>query len=119
MVVKTENKVYRGRLDSVKLGQIFIQNQAIELSDIKIIKFLPKSRLINGMILTASGPLSFSLGIMSFVHNFNSNSNQIKVPFPVIVGMLIYAPVGLIVGLSKFPKLPMNVDQGWKYRIIE
>jgi hypothetical protein len=116
LIIRTDTNKYYGTLDSVAVGELFVDGQSIKIEDIETIKFLSSKRKKKGLIYLISAPVSFAAGIGAFSLYWNSGHDGLDW---VALGLWLYSPVALVKGtVLLLKKKKYKTSRGWVITIV-
>lgn len=113
--VKTPTNNYRGTLDSLGTNKFFIGAEAIQISEVLILKYIPSKKRKIGLGFLLSAPSSFVVGLgfgFWYLGSGGEWTNHTGIVFAA------YAPMGLLTGTILLNKKKLKMDKGWDIAII-
>lgn len=117
--VITEDNKYRGRIDSIAPGIIYVKGQTIEVKKIENVRYKMRGTQIGGAILGTGGLVISGLGIALIVEGAKDDSfgGVIVALVGVAVTAISTAPVA--VGTSMFFMGKSHKSKKWEYKTAE
>ena len=112
---ETINSKFKGKIDSIISDRLFIDGASILIDEVNSIKFLPteKRKVRNAFLL--SSPISFASAVGFGFWYLGSGGEWTNLTG---IGMLIYAPIGIMIGTILSKKNKFIIIDGWEFKII-
>lgn len=116
LTVITKTGKFKGILDSVGIGKIYMNGQSIITSDIEKLKFIPQAKRGRRNAFLISAATSF-VGAVGFVYWYLGSGGEWTNKLGT--ALLIYTPVGLLIGTVLSIKKEFKLKKGWEFTTIE
>ena len=118
--IKTSDKKYKGRIDSIAPGMVYVDGEIIKTEDVEKLRIKMRGTQISGAIVGTGGLLFTGLGLVLLVES--SKTEFLEGKLILFVGGFLITGAGAIVttiGTSVFLIGKSYKSGKWKYETVE